>query len=83
MISVVVPVYNEEVALPAFLEMASRLRGDYELLFADGGSTDATLDILRRAGRRVVTGALGPRRPVPCRGRLHRRAGRCFSCMPT
>lgn len=59
MISVVVPVYNEEVALPAFLEMASCLRGDYELLFADGGSTDATLDILRRAGCRVVTGARG------------------------
>ncbi len=59
MISVVVPVYNEEAALPAFLEMTSRLCGDYELLFADGGSSDATLDILRRAGRRVVTGARG------------------------
>lgn len=59
MISVVVPVYNEEAALPAFLEMVGRLRGDFELVVSDGGSTDATLGLLDAAGVRTVRGARG------------------------
>ena len=59
MISVLLPVYQEEKALPALLERLGQLEGDFEVIFADGGSTDATVPLLRDAGYRVVTGAKG------------------------
>lgn len=51
MLSVVVPVYNEEESLKDFFtelqnELA-RLDGDHEVLFVDDGSMDATLSILK------------------------------------
>ncbi len=57
MISIIVPVYNEERALPALLARLDGLEGEHEVIFTDGGSTDGTLGLL--AGRRVVTGARG------------------------
>ncbi len=62
MISVVVPVYNEESNLPLLmdrLEAALRTMGrPYEIVFVDDGSRDASLAILRgfagRDGVRVV-----------------------------
>lgn len=59
MISVLLPVYQEEKALPALLERLGQLEGDFEVIFADGGSTDATVPLLRAAGYRVVAGAKG------------------------
>lgn len=52
-----VPVYNEVVALPAFLAMIDRAAAGREVVLTDGGSTDGTLDLL--AGRTVVTGGHG------------------------
>ncbi len=50
-ISIIVPAYNEEEALPAFYRECSRVlsslgRG-WEILFVDDGSTDNTLDVMR------------------------------------
>ena len=45
-LSVITPVYNEEQALPAYLDAAVGWDCVSELLFVDGGSTDATLDML-------------------------------------
>lgn len=45
-LSVVVPVYNEEETLPAFLETAAQWDCVDQVLFVDGGSTDATLTLL-------------------------------------
>ena len=42
MISVVIPVYNEEKALPATLACAFAQTGEYEIIVVDGGSGDAT-----------------------------------------
>ena len=56
-LSVVVPVYNEEGALPAFLDSCRAWEGDCELLFVDGGSDDATRELL--AGRRVLDSSKG------------------------
>ncbi|GAB4366534.1 MAG: undecaprenyl-phosphate 4-deoxy-4-formamido-L-arabinose transferase [Deltaproteobacteria bacterium] len=62
MISVVIPVYNEEANLPALmdrLEAAMRsMRRPYEIVFVDDGSRDRSLEILKgflgREGVRVV-----------------------------
>jgi len=55
-ISVIVPVLNEEKALPALLAELDRLP-HCEILFADGGSTDGTRALLR--GRRVIAAPRG------------------------
>lgn len=45
MISVIIPVYNEEKALPDTLRALFRQPGDFEVIVADGGSTDRTRTI--------------------------------------
>ncbi|WP_165247364.1 TIGR04283 family arsenosugar biosynthesis glycosyltransferase [Adlercreutzia sp. ZJ141] len=57
MLSIVVPVYNEETALPAFLHMVDSWNYPCEIIFSDGGSTDDTMSLLE--GRTVVRGAKG------------------------
>jgi rSAM/selenodomain-associated transferase 2 len=46
MVSVIIPVYNEEKALPHTLCELLRQLGDYEVIVVDGGSTDRTLAVL-------------------------------------
>jgi polyisoprenyl-phosphate glycosyltransferase len=52
LISVIVPVYNEEKVLPAtcarLRTVLKALGAPYEVLFVDDGSRDRTLDLLRR-----------------------------------
>ena len=52
-LSVVVPVYNEEENVEALVgQVQAALKdwpGDVELLFVDDGSSDATMDLLKRA----------------------------------
>lgn len=43
-ISLIVPVYNESTAIDPFLGGLAELPGDWEILFADGGSTDGTAE---------------------------------------
>ena len=51
LISLIIPCYNEEQALPLFYDEVSRvlaaMDSDYELLFVDDGSKDNTLNILK------------------------------------
>jgi len=49
MISVIVPAYNEEQALPATLHGLFAQPGDYEVIVVDGGSTDRTREIVDAA----------------------------------
>jgi len=51
MLSIIIPLYNEELML---LKMSAYLHGlsrSAELIFADGGSTDHSVDIARRYGK--------------------------------
>lgn len=52
MLSIIVPCYNEEAALPAFFKETSSilhaLSCEYELIFVDDGSKDATLPIIKQ-----------------------------------
>ena len=51
MLSLIVPCYNEQEALPVFYEevtkVVSKLSKDYEIIFIDDGSKDGTLSILK------------------------------------
>ena len=46
MISVIIPTLNERKALPATLDALLVQAGEFEVIVVDGGSTDATLDIV-------------------------------------
>jgi rSAM/selenodomain-associated transferase 2 len=60
MISIIIPVYNEERALPATLARVLAEQAQREIIVADGGSTDATQTIARSDARlRLVTAAKG------------------------
>ena len=45
-ISLIIPVYNEEQAMQACLANLALLNGEVEVIFADGGSTDSTLECI-------------------------------------
>ena len=52
-ISIVVPCFNEEEALPVYYREMKRVMGDlsevsFEILFVDDGSSDKTLEILKQ-----------------------------------
>jgi rSAM/selenodomain-associated transferase 2 len=60
MISVIIPTYNEEKALPATLARLSSQAGDYELIVVDGGSSDRTREIaLAQPRARLLTAQKG------------------------
>ena len=42
-ISIITPIYNESSKIVDFLRELQKLSGDFEVLFADGGSTDDTV----------------------------------------
>jgi rSAM/selenodomain-associated transferase 2 len=50
MVSVVVPAYNEEQALPHTLDSLLRQEGTYEVIVVDGGSSDRTRAIVESFG---------------------------------
>ena len=50
MVSVIIPTYNEEKALPETLRVLLRQPGDYEVIVVDGGSSDCTCAIAESFG---------------------------------
>lgn len=62
MVSIVIPAYNEEKALPHTLRELFAQSGDYEVVVVDGGSTDRTRAVLDDFGF--------SERPLPLTARL-------------
>lgn len=59
MISIVIPTFNEEEYLPLLLEsIKNQSFTDYEVIVADNGSTDHTIDIAKQYGAIVTTGGM-------------------------
>jgi len=64
MISIIIPTLNEEKNLPVILSLIKQSKfSDYEIIVADAGSKDRTIEIAESFGGRVVPGGL------PARGR--------------
>ena len=59
-ISVVVPCFNEEESIPLFLDRILKVEASmptvsFELIFIDDGSTDKTLEVLRKHNTRYIS----------------------------
>jgi len=54
LVSVIVPVLDEEAELPRVLDHLESLPGEWEVIVADGGSRDRTAERARERGARVV-----------------------------
>lgn len=60
MISIIIPVLNEERALPATLQHVFSQTGEFEVIVVDGGSTDGTLDVVSQDSRiQLLTASTG------------------------
>lgn len=59
MISVVIPTLNEAANLAALLDSLTSENTDHEVIVADGGSRDGTIELARAHGAAVVRGARG------------------------
>ncbi|GAB4465057.1 MAG: TIGR04283 family arsenosugar biosynthesis glycosyltransferase [Armatimonadaceae bacterium] len=58
-LSIIIPTWNEEAALPETLKAAKRTCPSAEVLVVDGGSTDGTVQIAKSEGMSVVRSERG------------------------
>jgi rSAM/selenodomain-associated transferase 2 len=65
MISIIIPAYNEEIALPGTLDTLLAQPGDYEVFVVDGGSTDRTREVVREFQVRRSTFGVDPMNSEP------------------
>jgi rSAM/selenodomain-associated transferase 2 len=73
MISVIIPTYNEETALPATLTQLLAQPGEYEVVVVDGGSQDRTCELINNEPRVHVLSAPKGRARQMNRGARHAR----------
>ena len=62
MLSIIIPTLNEEKYLPHLLSSIKKqkIRQDYEIIVADGGSEDKTVKIAKNFGCKIVDGGKSP-----------------------
>jgi rSAM/selenodomain-associated transferase 2 len=58
-VSVIIPTLNEEQSIGSTLGALTHGAGNVEVIVVDGGSNDATIEIARHSGARVITSARG------------------------
>lgn len=47
MISIIIPIYNEEKNIIKLQDNLAKLKGNFEVIFCDGGSSDKTKDLIK------------------------------------
>ena len=70
LVSIIVPTLNEETTIPELAASLGRLRGDFEVIVCDGGSADATVEMARQCGLRVIEAPRGRGPQMNAGGRL-------------
>lgn len=66
-LSVIIPVLNEEVALPTTLAYVSKQRGIFETIVVDGGSSDSSIDVACSFSRvRLISSKQGRASQMNC-----------------
>lgn len=58
-ISIIIPTLNEATTIKRVAAALARLRGEFEVIIADGGSTDDTIQLAQQCGLRVVNAPRG------------------------
>ncbi len=58
-ISIIIPTLNEATTVRPLIASLGLLRGEFEVIVADGGSEDETVALLRQSGLRVIETARG------------------------
>ena len=58
-ISIIIPTLNEAATIRDLSSSLAELRGDFEIILADGGSQDETVRIARECGLRLIETARG------------------------
>ena len=53
-ISIIIPTYNEESTIERLMETLEPLNERCEILFVDGGSTDGTLDVIKKYADKIA-----------------------------
>jgi rSAM/selenodomain-associated transferase 2 len=59
LISIVIPTLNEAAIIRDLAASLGRLRGEFEVIVCDGGSSDATVEMARQCGLRVIAAPRG------------------------
>lgn len=57
--SIIIPTLNESSTIENLIARLGALEGDFEIVIADGGSSDGTVDKARRLGLRVIEAPRG------------------------
>ncbi|WP_427340246.1 TIGR04283 family arsenosugar biosynthesis glycosyltransferase [Caloranaerobacter sp. DY30410] len=55
MISIIIPVLNEEKSIESLLKQINKLKGDKEVIVVDGGSVDNTVDIAKKYAKVIMS----------------------------
>lgn len=70
LVSIIVPTLNEATTMRDLAASLGRLRGEFEVIVCDGGSADATVELARQCGLRVVEGPRGRGRQMNAGAKL-------------
>lgn len=63
-LSIIIPTYNEQDQIAAALDAVKQLEGNLEVLVVDGGSSDATVELVRSAGAPLLVASRGRARQM-------------------
>lgn len=70
LVSIIIPTFNEATTIRELAASLGRLRGEFEVIICDGASADATVEIARQCGLRVIEAPRGRGRQMNAGAKL-------------